>query len=75
MLNIHMKQNINFMFNKQESTGLRHLNDSKVFIEDSNDIDDVYENIEECNPSKKLKILIVFDDMIAVCLVMKNLIQ
>ena len=65
MLKIHMKQNINFIFNKWESTGLRHLNDSKVFIEDSNDIDDVYKNIEECNPSKKLKILIVFDDMIA----------
>ena len=65
MLKIHMKQNINFIFNKWESTGLRHLNDSKVFIEDSNDIDDVYKNIEECNSSKKLKILIVFDDMIA----------
>ena len=65
MLKIHMKQNINFIFNKWESTALRHLNDSKVFIEDSNDIDDVYKNIEECNPSKKLKILIVFDDMIA----------
>ena len=65
MLKIHMKQNINFIFNKWESTGLRHLNDSKVFIEDSNDIDDVYKNIEECNSSKKLKILIVFDNMIA----------
>ena len=65
MLKIHMKQNINFIFNKWESTALRHLNDSKVFIEDSNDIDDVYKNIEECNSSKKLKILIVFDDMIA----------
>ena len=26
---------------------------------------DIYKNIEECNPNKKRKILIVFDDMIA----------
>ena len=45
--------------------GLKHLNDFKVFIECSNDIDDVYKNIGECNPSKKRKILIAFDDMIA----------
>ena len=28
-------------------------------------MDDNYENIEECNPNKKRKTLIVFDDMIA----------
>ena len=28
-------------------------------------MDDIYKNIEEYNPSKKLKTLIVFDDMIA----------
>ena len=27
--------------------------------------DDIYKNIEEYNPSKERKILIVFDDMIA----------
>ena len=27
-------------------------------------MDDIYKNIEEYNPSKKRKILIVFDDMI-----------
>ena len=36
---------------------------------------DIYKNIEDYNPNKKRKILIVFDDMIAVCLVIKNLIQ
>ena len=30
-----------------------------------NDRDNIYKNIEEYNPSKKRKILIVFDDMIA----------
>ena len=28
-------------------------------------MDNIYKNIEECNPNKKRKILTVFDDMIA----------
>ena len=42
--------------NKQESTGLRHFNDSKAFIEYSNDMDDIYKNIEEHNLNKKREI-------------------
>ena len=53
-----------FLINKQESTSLKHLNDFKAFIEYSNDMDEIYKNIEEYNPNKKRKILIVFDDMI-----------
>ena len=53
-----------FLFTKQESTGLTHFNDSKAFIEYSNDVDDIYKNIEEYNPHKNCEILIVFDDMI-----------
>ena len=53
------------LINKRESTELNHLNDFKIFMEYSNDIDDVYKNIEEYNPNKKHKILIVFDDLIA----------
>ena len=34
-------------------------------MEYSNDMQDVYKNIEDYNPGKKRKILIVFDDMIA----------
>ena len=30
----------------------------------SNDIDDIYNNIEEYSPNKKRKILFFFDDMI-----------
>ena len=48
-----------------EITGLKHFNDLKAFIEYSNDMDDVYKNIEDYNPNKKWKILILFDDMIA----------
>ena len=36
-------------------------------------MDDIYKNIEEYNPSKKRKILIVFDDMIADMLSNKKL--
>ena len=48
-----------------ESVGIKHVNNSKAFIECSNTMDDVYENIDDYNPSRKRKILIVFDDMIA----------
>ena len=34
-------------------------------MEYSNDMQDPYKNIGECNPGKKRKVLIVFDDMIA----------
>ena len=33
-------------------------------MEDSNDMQDVYKNIEDYNPIKKRKLLIIFDDMI-----------
>ena len=45
--------------------GLKYLNDSKAFIEYSNNMDDIYKNIEEYNPNKTRKISIVFDVMIA----------
>ena len=48
-----------------EITDLKHFNDLKAFIEYSNDMDHVYKNIEDYNPNKKRKILILFDDMIA----------
>ena len=35
-----------FLINKRENTGLRHFNDPKAFIEYSNDMQDVYKNIE-----------------------------
>ena len=54
-----------FLIKRREDAGTKHLNDQKSFIECSNAIDDVYENIGEYNPNRKRKILIVFDDMIA----------
>ena len=52
-----------FSINKLEGTELKYLNDSKVFNQQSNGIDDIYKNIEEYNPNKKHKILLVFDDI------------
>ena len=53
------------LINKKESTGLKYLNNSKAFTEHSNDMDDIYKNIDEYSLNKKHKILIVFHDMIA----------
>ena len=53
-----------YLINKRESVGLKHFNDPKAFIEYSNDMHDVYKNIDDYNPDKENKILIVFDDMI-----------
>ena len=55
-----------YLINKREKVGLNHFNDPKAFMEYSNDMQDVDKNIGDYNPIKKRKILIVFDDMIAV---------
>ena len=36
-----------FLINKRESVGWNYFNDSKAFIEYSNDMQDVYKNIDE----------------------------
>ena len=54
-----------FLINKRKSTGLKHFNDPKAFIEYSNDMQGVYKSIDEYNADKERKILIVFDSMIA----------
>ena len=54
-----------YLINKRESVGINHFNDPKAFIEYSNDMPDVYKNINYYNLDKENKILIVFDDMIA----------
>ena len=45
--------------------GIKHLNDPNAFIECTNTMDDVYENIHHYISSRKRKILILFDDVIA----------
>ena len=53
-----------YLISKREKVAVNHYDDPKAFIEYSNDIQDVYKNIDEYNIDKKSKILIVFDNMI-----------
>ena len=53
------------LINKRERVSLKHYNDYKAFIQYSNDMDDIYENIDKCNLNKEYKICIAFDNMIA----------
>ena len=52
--------------------GGKRLIDSKVLVEYSNDMDDVYKSIEEYITNKERKILVVFDDVIGNMLNNKN---
>ena len=54
-----------YLINKREGVDVNHFKDPKAFIKYSNDMHDVYKNIDDYNPDKENKILIVFDDMIA----------
>ena len=67
------KAKYQFLIDKKESNGFNHFNDSKAFIEYSNDMDNIYKNIKEYNPNKKHKILTVFDYVIADMLINKRL--
>ena len=62
---IHYEAKYQFLISKRESRGLKHFVNPKAFIEYSNDMPDVYKNIDEYNVDKERKILILFDDMIA----------
>ena len=53
-----------FLIKKCKNVGTNHFNDPNAFIKCSNTIDDVYQNIDDYNPNRKRKILVVFDDMI-----------
>ena len=54
-----------YLINIREKVGLKRFNDPKAFIEYSNEMCDVYINIDEYNVDKDCKILIVFDDMVS----------
>ena len=54
-----------FLIKKQENVGIDQLNDPNTFIECSNRMNDVYQNIDDYKSSRKRKKLILLDDMIA----------
>ena len=59
------KQKYQYLIKKREKVGLDHFDDDNTFIEYSNDMQNIYKNIEDYNLGKKRKILISSDDMIA----------
>ena len=54
-----------YLINIREKVGIDHHDDPKAYIEYSNDMHDVYKNIDEYNLDEENKTLIVLDDMIA----------
>ena len=54
-----------YLINKREQVGIKMLQNAKAFIEYSDDIDGVFENINDYNKKRNKKVLLVFDDMIA----------
>ena len=54
-----------FLIKKRKNVRIKHCKDPNAFTEFLNTMDAVYENIDDHNPSRKRKTLIVFDDMIA----------
>ena len=61
------------LINGRDKVGIKQTKKQKAFIDYSQTIDDVYENLEEYNPTKKRRVLIVFDDVIADMEANKNL--
>ena len=49
------KPKYEFLIKKHENAGIKHFNDPNAFIECSNAMDDVYENIDDYNPCREKK--------------------
>ena len=62
-----------YLINKREGVGTNNFNDPKAFIEYSNDMRNLYKNIDDYNPDKENKMSIVFDDMITDMILNKRL--
>ena len=59
------KSKYQFLINRREKAGIEKLKNPKALIDYSQTIDHVYENLEDYNPTKKRRVLIVFDDKIS----------
>ena len=53
------------LINRRKKVEIKNLRNPKAFIDYSQTTDDVDENLEDYNPTKKRRVLIIFDDMIA----------
>ena len=54
-----------YLINKRKQAGIKSLDDPKAFIEYSDNMDDVLDDINNYNKNRDKKVLLVFDDMIA----------
>ena len=54
-----------FLIKTRKDAGIKNVNNPNSFIVCSNKMDDVYEDIDNYNPKRNKKVLIVSDDMIA----------
>ena len=54
-----------YLIKNREDAGIKHLNNPNAFIDCSNTMDNVYENVNDYNPIRKITKLIVFDGKIA----------
>ena len=53
------------IFNWTENVGTKQTKNAKAFINNSQTVADIYEELEDYNQSKKIKVLIVFYGFIA----------
>ena len=60
------KYQVSISINRREKIVVKNKKKSNIFIDYSQTIDDVYENLEGYKPTKKRKVCIVFDYMITV---------
>ena len=55
-----------YLIKNRENAGIKHLNDSKAFIECSNKMNGVYANIDNYNPSRNHSADIDYKDFIKI---------
>ena len=53
------------LINGREKVEIKEFKNPKAFVDYSQKIDDTYESLEDYHPTKKRRVLIVLDDMIA----------
>ena len=53
-----------YLIKDRKNAWIKHVNDGNPFIEGSKKMDDVYENINDYNPNRRRRKLIIFDEMI-----------
>ena len=62
---LYVKDPFELLINGREKVGIENLKTLKAFIDYSQTVDDVYKNLEDYTPTKKRRVIILFDHMIA----------